>query len=192
MADRSVTSSSRAGPGGAEPPSPRQKWRAITLATLVIVPGYWSMLAGFVSSTVDDEDALVHPAAAFAFGLAVIPFAFVVLAFLSEHPRAPLAVVKALGLAVLVGVPVSALAADGVTGIVAGVGAGGICALRPDVASTWRSRALGVLAACVYTFVLVRAAAALALLPAPILPFTAVGLADHLAELRRERETEQG
>jgi hypothetical protein len=37
----------------------------------------------------------------------------------------------------------------------------------------------------VYVFVLVRMASALALLPAPIFPFTAIGVADHLSERRR-------
>jgi hypothetical protein len=80
---------------------------------------------------------------------------------------------------------VSALAADAVTGIVAGVGAGGVVALRADVDHNWRARALAVVFAVVYVFVLVRMASALALLPAPIFPFTAIGVADHLSERRR-------
>jgi hypothetical protein len=88
-------------------------------------------------------------------------------------------------LSLVVGTVVSALAADAVTGIVAGVGAGGVVALRADVDHTWRARALAVLFAVVYVFVLVRMASALALLPAPIFPFTAIGVADHLSERRR-------
>ena len=65
----------------------------------------------------------------------------------------------------------SALAADAVTGIVAGVGAGGIVALRADDAarlavagaSAWSS-------AAVYTFVLARTAGAVALLAGADLP----------------------
>ena len=38
-----------------------------------------------------------------------------------------------MGLCLLVGIPVSAFAGDAVTGIVAGVGAGGLVALRRDV-----------------------------------------------------------
>ena len=117
---------------------------------------------------------------------------FVALAFLSENPRAPAAVVKAMGLFLLVGIPVSAIAADAVTGIVAGVGAGGIVALRADDAHNWRARALAVLAATAYTFVLVRTAGAITLLSAPVFPFTALGIADHLSEQRRAREAAQG
>ena len=167
-----------------EPLSPQRKWRAITLATLLLVPGYWSILAGLVAAASGGPDPL-NPAAALAFGLTLIPFVFIVLAFTSEHPRAPAAVFQAMVLALVIGSVVSALAADAVTGIVAGVGAGGVVALRADVDHNWRARALAVVFAVVYVFVLVRMASALALLPAPIFPFTAIGVADHLSERRR-------
>ena len=175
-------------PTGMEPLSPRRKWQAITLATLLLVPAYWSILAGLVSAASDGPDPVANPGAYLAFGLAVIPFVFVVLAFVSEHPRAPAAVWRALVLAVLVGGGVSALAADAVTGIVAGVGAGGVITLRSDGDHNWKARALAVAFAVVYTFVLVRTASSLALLPAPIFPFTAIGVADHLSERRRSLE----
>jgi hypothetical protein len=169
---------------GAEPLSPRRKWRAITLASLLLVPSYWSVLAGLVSVASDRSDA---PSAGpfIAFGLCLVPFVFIVLAFLSEHPRAPLAVLKAMGLALLVGIPVSALAADAVTGFVAGIGAGGIAALRPEPTSTTKARWIAVLAASIVSFLLVRTVGEVSLLLAPILPFTGLGVADHLAEGRR-------
>jgi hypothetical protein len=174
-------------PAGLSPLSPQRKWRAILVATLVLVPAFWSMLAGLVAAASDDPDA-PNPAAALAFGLALIPFVFIVLAFMSEHPAAAGAVLRAMGLALLVGIPVSALAGDAVTGIVAGVGAGGVAALRRDHDETVRARALAVVFATVYTFVLVRVAGGLVLLPAPIFPFTGIGIADHLSERNRERE----
>ncbi|MDQ3898487.1 MAG: hypothetical protein M3326_14795 [Actinomycetota bacterium] len=175
-------------PAGVEPLPPRRKWQAITLATLLLVPAYWSILAGLVAAASDAPNPLPNPAASLALGLVLIPFVFVVLAFASEHPRAPSAVWRALVMTVVVGTVVSALAADAVTGIVAGVGAGGVVSLRADADHNWRARALGVLVAVVYTFVLVRMASSLALLPAPIFPFTAVGIADHLSERRRALE----
>jgi hypothetical protein len=171
---------------GIEPLPPMKKWRAITLATLVLVPGYWSMLTGLVVAASDDVNIDINPAAAIAFGLAVIPFVFLVLAFASEHPRWPGAVVRAMGLSLLVGVAVSAIARDAVTGIVAGVGAGGIVALRMDLPHKWQSRAIAVLVASFYTFLMVRAVGPIALLPAPIFPFTGIGIADHLSERRAE------
>ena len=178
----------RAAPGGAQPLSPQRKWQAITIGTLLLVPGYWMLLAGIVGNAVDGAGDGPDPAAALAFGLAVIPFVYIVLAFMTGHPRAPGAVVKAMGLAVLVGIPVSALAADAVSGIVAGVGAGGIVALWPEPDHGWRARAAAVAIATVYTFVLVRTASVLALLPAPIFPLTAIGLADHYVDWKQRRD----
>lgn len=160
------------------------------VATLVLVPSYWSVLAGLVSLTSDSADA--PPAGPFiAFGLALIPFVFVVLAFLSEHPRAPGAVVKAMGLAIVVGIPVSAIAADAVTGLVAAAGAGGIAALRADRAEGWKARAIAVLAVSVYVFLMIRVAGDVTLLLAPTLPFTCLGVADHLVERRAEKAEER-
>jgi len=170
--------------GGVVPLTPKRKWQTITVATLLLVPAFWSMLAGMVAAAADDGDEVVgNPAAFIALGLALIPFVFVVLAFMSEHPRAPGAVVKAMGLSLLVGVFVSAVAADAVSGIVAGVGAGGLVALRPEPDQTWKPRAIAVAVATVYSFALVRTAPLLALLPAPIFPLTALGLADQWEDL---------
>jgi len=170
-------------PPSMEPLPPRRKWRAITIATLVLVPAFWSLMAGLVALATDDAEEPAGAAAAVAFGLALIPFVFVVLAFLSEHPRAPAAVVRAMGLSLLVGLMVAAFA-DPVTGVVAGMGAGGIVALRMDLDHTVRSRILAVAVASAYTVVLVWTVGGLALLPAPIFPFTALGVADHMAERR--------
>ena len=180
----------RSPPAGVGPLSPRKKWRAIMVATLVLVPSYWSVLAGIVSLASDRADA--PPAGPFiAFGLALIPFVFIVLAFLSEHPRAPGAVVKAMGLAIVVGIPVSAIAADAVTGLVAAAGAGGIAALRADRSDAWKARAIGVFAVSLYVFVMIRLAGDVTLLLAPTLPFTCLGVADHLQERRREKAEER-
>ena len=84
----------------------------------------------------------------------------------------------------VVGIPVSALAADAATGLVAGIGAGGIAAIRADLLHSWRARALGVAAASLFVFLAVRTAPEAAILVAPCLPFTAIGVADHLSERR--------
>ncbi len=160
------------------------------MATLVLVPSYWSVLAGLVSVASDSPNA--PPAGPFiAFGLALIPFIFIVLAFLSEHPRAPGAAVKGMGLALVIGIPVSAIAADAVTGLVAAVGAGGIAALRADRDDAWKARAIGVLAVSVYVYLMIRVAGDVTLLLAPTLPFTCLGVADHLAERRIEKAKER-
>lgn len=174
--------------GGMAPLAPDRKWRAITLATLVLAPAVWALLAGLVAAA-SDEAGGAQPALAIAFGLTLLPFAFIALAFLSEHPQAPGAAVKAMALFLLVGIPVSALAGDAVTGIVAGAGAGGVVALRADAAHDWRLRAGAVVVGAAYSFVLARVAGPVVLIAAPIFPFTGIGLADHLAEWRLERSS---
>jgi hypothetical protein len=170
-----------------EPLPPRRKWRAITVATMILVPAFWAILAGLVATASTKNDSGPNPGAAIALGVALVPFVFLVTAFMSEHPRAPMAVLKAMGLAVLVGIPVSAVAGDAVTGMVAGIGAGGICALRTDAAHNWRARAVAVTAASLYTFVLIRTVGAPALLVAPVFPLTGIGIADHISEWRDRR-----
>ena len=172
-----------ASPQVREPLSPRRKWRTITVATVVLVPGYWMLLAGLVANKTDAKGG-PDPAAAMALGLASIPFAFILLAVLSGRARWPGAVARAMGMAVLVGLPVSAFAGDAITGIVAGVGAGGCIALRRDELHSLRTRAIAVAFAALYTFVLVRSVSVMALLPAPVLPFTAIGIADQVSERR--------
>jgi hypothetical protein len=171
-----------------EPLAPERKWRAIALATLVLAPAVWALLAGLVAAASDDPGG-PQAALALAFGLCVLPFAFITLAFLSEHPRAPGAVVKAMALFLLIGLPASALAGDAVTGIVAGVGAGGIVTLRADVAHDWHLRAGAVAVGATYSFVLARVAGPAVLIAAPIFPFTGIGVADHLAEWLLQRQS---
>jgi hypothetical protein len=170
-------------PAGLSPLPPRRKWRAILIATLLLAPGLWSIVIGFVAGSSDARNA---PAAApfVAFGLAIIPFVFVALAFLSEHPRAPGAVVKALVISVVIGIPLSAIAGDAITGLVAGLGAGGAVALRADAVHSARWRAAAVLVSAAYVFLTLRLAPEATLVVAPVLPFTSLGVADHLRERR--------
>jgi hypothetical protein len=181
-----VAETGRSVRAGAWPLAPRRKWRAILLSTLLLVPAYWALLAGVVS-VASETGGAPNPGAWIAFGLMLVPFVFIVLAFSSEHPRAAGASAKAMALALLVGIPVSALAADAVTGFVAGVGAGGVVAMRADLDRSWKARALAVLVVTAWAFVTVRVMPEAAVLLAPVLPFTSVGVADHLLEIRRER-----
>jgi hypothetical protein len=180
----------RRSPAAIGPLSPKKKWRAIMLSTLLLVPAYWGIVAGLVSMASESPDA--PPAGpAIAFGLALLPFVFIALAFLSEHPRAPGAALKAMGLSVLVGIPVSAIVPDAITGLVAGIGAGGVAALRADEEGAWKARAIALLTVSVYAVVMVRIVPDVTLLLAPTLPFTCLGVADHLLERRREQAEER-
>jgi hypothetical protein len=177
---------------GAEPLSPRRVWRAILIATLLLVPAYWGLLVGLVSVASDDPVRVPAAGLWIAFGLCLIPFVFLALAFASGHPRAPTATLWAMLLCLVVGIPVSAIAADAVTGFVAGIGAGGIVAMRSDLERAWRPRALAIAIVSAWAFLTVRTVSDVALLLAPVLPFTAIGVADHLVQIRREGRAASG
>lgn len=168
----------------AEVVAPRRKWMAIAAATVIYVASYSAMLLAFVAVEVDSGP---DPGPAFAFGLALAPFVFVVLAFVSGHRRAPGAVLKAMGLVVLVAAPVSALMQDIVTGLVAGFGAGGIVSLRAEPVHTYRSRALAVALVSLYVAVLVRVIIEAGLIAGATLPLVGIGVADSFVEFRASR-----
>lgn len=163
--------------------APARKWRAIVVTTIVLVPAFWAILAGLIAAA-DGSTGGPQPAAAIAFGLALLPFVFVTGAFMSQHPRAPGAALRAMGMSLLVGIPASALAGDAITGLVAGVGAGGALAFRRDGAENLKARAIAIAFAALYVFVLVRTAGPITILSAPAFPFTAIGVADHLSVRR--------
>ena len=125
------------------------------VATLVAVISYWSIIFAFVVTDLEgteiELDSSITAAGPFALGLALIPFAFLTLAFLSNHPRAPGAAFKAMMLSVpaslafgLFGLPV---------GLVAGFGMGGVLALRLDDVHRLKLRWLMVIGAILYTFI---------------------------------------
>ena len=169
----------------------RRRWTAIAVATAVLVPAFWALLVGAVAEASDDGSAGLT-VVGLAVGLCVVPFVFVALAFLSRHPDAPMAVVRAMGLFVVVGLVVSAFALEPVTGIVAGIGAGGVVALRRGESEPLRPRVLGVVVASAYAFVLAHALGAGVLVMAPVLPLTALGVADHLGSWLRDRSSVAG
>ena len=152
---------------------------AIALSTILITISFWAIVYAFVTEAVGDDD---QPVAAAALGVALVPFVFIVLAFVSGHPNAPLAILYAMGLALVVGIPLLAVAGDAVTGTVMGFGAGATLAVRPDPASSWVRRAVAVAIAGVVVFVLVLVFTPLALASAPALAVTPIGIADMTAE----------
>ncbi len=163
-------------------------WRAILLSTLLLVPAYLALLTGLVSVALDDAVACRTPARTSPSAWRSCPFVFVALAFLSAHPRAPAAVAWAMVLTLAVGIPISALAADAVTGFVAGIGAGGIVGDASGPRSLLEGAGpRGARRDALWVFVTVRVMPEAALLLAPVLPFTGIGVADHLLEIRRER-----
>ena len=159
------------------------------VATLVAVISYWSIIFAFVVTDLEgteiELDSSITAAGPFALGLALIPFAFLTLAFLSNHPRAPGAAFKAMMLSVpaslafgLFGLPV---------GLVAGFGMGGVLALRLDDVHRLKLRWLMVFGAILYTFIVGLISPQASLFAGGFIPFAASGLADMISEYREEQ-----
>ena len=85
------------------PLSSRRKWTAVGVATVVELVSFWAIIVG-VARGIEDEEA-GSAAGPFALGFALVPFAFLVLAFMSSHRRAPGAVMRAMGVWLLAGLP---------------------------------------------------------------------------------------
>ncbi|MGI9647552.1 MAG: hypothetical protein ACR2OI_03440 [Acidimicrobiia bacterium] len=164
----------------------RRKLVALVVATVLLVISFAGILGAFVAAGMDDGPS---PGPPLALGLAVLPGMFATAAYLSLHPRAGTAVLKAVGLFFLVAVPISAAAQDAVTGLVAGFGAGAVVVVDQQEIHTTKSRSLAVAGSVLYVFVLLRVAPPLAIATAPLLPFTMVATADYIMEQRAEEKT---
>ena len=160
------------------------------VATLVAVVSYWSIIFAFVVTDLEgtelELDSSITAAGPFALGLALIPFAFLTLAFVSNHPRAPGAAFKAMMISVpaslafgLFGLPV---------GLVAGFGMGGVLALRLDDVHRLKLRWLMVTGAILYTFIVGLISPQASLFAGGFIPFAASGLADMISEYREEQK----
>lgn len=175
--------------GAARPVSARRKWAAISVATVIMAISVFFMLYGAVEGAVLYETSAPGPP--FAFGLALVPFAFVALAFISGHPAAGGAVVVALLLAVPIALPLAAISRDVVTGVAAGYGAGGVVALRREYYQSRRARIVAVVLTTVYVFITLRVDAATGVTAACLLPFVALGIADLAGDWRRAQRDQR-
>lgn len=109
--------------------------------------------------------------------IALAPFAFVVVGFVSRNPRAPKHVLVAMGLLLPVALAVGLLAP--VLGASAGFGVGIATVLnRPGLADVMRNRLVGVLLSVLYTFALLVFVTPAGVLTGALLPPIVVGFAD--------------
>jgi hypothetical protein len=118
-------------------------------------------------------------------GLVGVPVVFLVLAFISRHPQAPKATLKAMGLFLLVGLPVSLLSLP--AGMVGGFGAGGVVALRLEPTDTTRARVWAVALSASYIMVVGQIVPPIDALVGSVFPFLAIGAADSITRKRAER-----
>lgn len=147
---------------------------------------YSALLSALADDTIDDS----LRTAAFGVGLIIVPFVFLVLAFGSRHPRAPGAVLKSLGVWVLVAVVISARSI--VLGLVVGFGLAGMLSLRTDHPRTQRARLWALLFAVLYVVMLIVVAPGIGLFAAGTIPFIALGFADQYLDAQRRGAGPEG
>lgn len=165
---------------GGGTPSPRRRWVPVIVASLVLQFAYWPAITALGASHAGEP----VPTELALFGLALVPLSFLVLAFGSRHRHAPGAVLKAMGLFVLVGAPVVLL--NPVVGIFAGFGAGGAVAQRRLPDDRLRSRVVAVVAGSVYVLALLALGALdFAIVSAAALPLAVSAMADEVTLARR-------
>jgi fructose-specific phosphotransferase system IIC component len=160
----------------------RRNWLAIAFGTIAMVFSYFPYAAAFASP--EGEPRTIE-ADLVGVGLALAPFVFVVVAFVSRNPQAPRRVLIAMGL--LLGVGLSFGLLTPVLGAAVGFAAGGAVTLNPpDVEGliAWRLGAIGL--TFVYTFVLLVVAAPAGVFAGGLLPLIMLGFADEYAVRRVE------
>lgn len=140
----------------------------------MLLISYWSIVLAFAMRSTEAGD----PFGPFALGLALVPFVYLVLAFVSVHQKAPGAVLSGMALALVVGATLLFLAGNPVVAVVAGYASGGVVALRPEPGVLLRRRAGGAAMATLLVWLLLVVAEPVAIFFAPAIPLTAVGIAD--------------
>ena len=172
----------------ARPLPPRRKWITVILATVVELVAFWSVIVGMARSTAEEGSEIAGSAAgAFALGFALVPFAFLILAFGTNNPRAPGATLRAMGFWMIIGLPLI-LFIEPATGLAAGFGLGAIPAIRLEPEHSWKARLGWVSGFVIYVFVLVftEIAAGPGVLTASLLPFATVAFADWVVDQMSE------
>lgn len=161
----------------------KRNWLAIALATIVMMFSYFPYAASFVT---DEAGTVQINVGLVGIALALAPFVFVVLAFVSQHPRAPWKVLHSMMLLIPVALAVGLLSP--VLGATAGFGVGGALCLRPldrSEAMKWRWWAVGV--TVLYTLFLLVVVTPAGVFTGGLLPLMMVGFADEYTEWRATR-----
>lgn len=121
-------------------------------------------------------------------GIALAPFTFVVVGFVSRNHRAPKRVLAAMGFFLAVGLAVGLLAP--VLGASVGFGVGISLTLnQPGLPDVVRNRLLGIAFGMVYTLALLIFITPAGVLTGALLPPILVGFADEFTALRHARSS---
>jgi predicted membrane metal-binding protein len=157
----------------------RRSWIAIGLGTMVMVISYGSLLLAIVASRSDTPEAA---GPAFAVGFALVPAVFVTVAFMSGRRNAPTAVLKAMGLWLLIALPLGLF--NPVFGLSVAFGIGGVLTLKAPDTDSWKARSAAVLLVAVYSLMMLFVIPALGLMSGGLLPLASLGLMDWYVEYR--------
>ena len=157
----------------------KRSWFAIGLSTIVLMVSYSSLLVAIVATQSDTPEAA---GPTFALGFALVPVVFVSVAFLSGRSRAPTAVLKGMGVWLLVALPLGLF--NPVFGLCTGFGIGGVLTLRERDTDRWQTRVIAVLLVATYSFSMLFVIPAIGLVSGGLLPLASLGLADYYTQNR--------
>ena len=169
-------------------------WVAIIVATVIAVIAYGSLLLAWFAVVVEDSEVATETDISgsegpfFALGLILVPFVFIALAFISRRSRAPFATLAAMGLFIVVALPLGLFLHLSVV-LVAAFGAGGVVTLARGPGYRLSYRIWAVVITAVYVTGLLVVAPPGGIFAGAILPLAALGIADMLgARWDRSRE----
>lgn len=131
-------------------------------------------MLGVVASLAEDFPEAAGPAFALGFGL--VPVVAAIVAFVSGHRSAPKATLKAMGVWIVVALPLALL--NPIIGFSTGFAAAGAFTLRPDVLYSGKTRALAVGLLLVYVTVLVFILPQAAMFAGAVTPLLVIRAAD--------------
>lgn len=155
--------------------SRRRNWLALALGTIALTVSYFIYAAAFI--TPDGQEGPVMDPLLVGLAVALAPFVFVVVGFVSRNPRAPKQVLLAMALLLPVALSMGLLAP--VLGASAGFAVGIAVVLnRPGLPDVMRNRIIAVLLTAVYTFALLVFIKPAGVFTGALLPPIAVGFAD--------------
>lgn len=151
--------------------SKRRNWLALALGIVAMMFSYFSYAAGTALPGVIDVGLV-------AIALALAPFVFVIVAFVSRNPRAPKRVLAAMGF--LLGLGFTLGLVSPILGAAAGFGVGIALTLNPlPLEGLMRNRLMGVAVASAYMLLLLLIAdPAAGVMTGALFPPLIVGLAD--------------
>jgi hypothetical protein len=167
--------------------SRRRNWLALALGTIAVCFSYFPYAAAFIPP--EGQEGPVLDAGLVGLAVALAPFAFVVVGFVSRNPRAPKQVLAAMGLLLVLGLGVGLIAP--VLGASAGFGVGIALVLnRPGLPDVMRNRILAVVLALVYIFALLVFITPAGVLSGALIPPMMVGFADEYTAWASARRRE--